>query len=89
MLIRVAIPGDMNVIQKEAQKILKYKRLKTEIQRMWNLKSWVLPVIIRATSTISKSFRKYVNTIPRNYEVKKLQQTDILGTAQIFSKVLT
>jgi hypothetical protein len=49
MLIDVAIPGDRNVIQKEAEKILKYKDLTTEIQRMWNVKTRVIPVIIGAT----------------------------------------
>ena len=34
MLIDVAISGDRNVIKKEAEKILKYKDLKTEIQRI-------------------------------------------------------
>jgi hypothetical protein len=34
MLLDVAIPGDINVIQKEAEKILKYKDLTLEIQRM-------------------------------------------------------
>jgi hypothetical protein len=48
----------------------------------------VIPVIIRATRTISKSFRKYVSTIPRNHEVKELQKTAILGTAHILRKVL-
>jgi hypothetical protein len=58
MLIDVAIPGDRNVIKKEAEKILKYKALTIEIQRMWNVKARVIPVIIGATGTISKSFRK-------------------------------
>ena len=53
MLIDVAISGDINVIKKEAQKILKYKDLTTEIQRMWNVKTNVIPVIIGATGTIS------------------------------------
>jgi hypothetical protein len=52
MLIDVAIPGDRNVIKKEADKILKYKDLILEIQRMWNVKTRVTPVIIRATGTI-------------------------------------
>jgi hypothetical protein len=39
MLIDVAISGDRNVIKKEAEKILKYKDLITEIQRMWNVKT--------------------------------------------------
>jgi len=34
MLIDVAIRGERNVIKKEAEKILKYKDLKTEIPRM-------------------------------------------------------
>jgi len=34
MLIDVAILGDRNVIKKEAEKILKYKDLPIEIQRM-------------------------------------------------------
>jgi len=43
---------------KEAEKILKYKDLTIEIQRMWNVKPKMIPVIIGATGTISNSFRK-------------------------------
>jgi hypothetical protein len=54
MLIDVAILGDRNVIKKEIDKILKYKDITIEIQRMWNVKIKVIPVIIGATGTISK-----------------------------------
>jgi hypothetical protein len=64
MIIDVAIPGDRNVIKREVEKILKYKDLTIEIQRMWNVKRNVIPVIIGATGTISKSFRKYLSNIP-------------------------
>ena len=76
------------MIKKEAEKILKYKDLATEIQRMWNVKIKVIPAIIAATGTISKSFRKYVSNIPGKHELKKLQKTAILGTAQILRKVM-
>ena len=89
MLIDAAISEDRNVIKKEAEKILKYKDLTIEIQRMWNVKTKVIPAITGATGTISKSFRKYVNNIPANHEVKELQKTAILGTAHILRKVLT
>ena len=88
VLIDVAISGDRNVIKKEAEKILKYKDLTTETQRMWNVKTKVIPVLIGATGTISKSLRKYVSNIPGNHEVKELQKTAILGTAHIIRKVL-
>jgi hypothetical protein len=88
MLIDVAIAGDRNVIKKEAEKILKYKDLTIEIQCMWNIKTNVIPVIIGATGTISKSFRKYLSNVPGIHEVKELQETAILGTAHILWKVL-
>ena len=37
MSIDVAITGDGNVIEKEAEKILKYKDLTIEVQRTWNV----------------------------------------------------
>ena len=58
------------------------------IQRMWSVKTKVIPVIIGATGTISKTFRKYVSNIPGNHEVKELQKTVILGTAHILREVL-
>jgi len=88
MLIDVAISADRNVIKKEAEKTLKNKDLTIEIQRMWNVKTKVIPVIIGATGTISKSFRKYVSNIPGKHEFKELQKTAILGTAHILRKVL-
>jgi hypothetical protein len=88
MLIDVAISGDRNVIKREAERILKYKDLTIEIQRMWNVKAKVIPVITGATGTVSKSFRKYVSNIPGKHEDKELQKTAILGTAHIRRKVL-
>jgi hypothetical protein len=46
---------------------------------MWNVKTKVIPVIIGATGTISKSFRKYVSNIRVNHEVKELQKKSHIG----------
>jgi hypothetical protein len=56
LLIDVAIPSDRNVIQKGAENKLEYK-ISTEIQRMWNMKRFVTPVIIRATGTVTKGLK--------------------------------
>jgi len=84
----IIISGDRNVIKIESEKILKDKDLTIEIQRMWNVKTKLIPVIIGATGTISKSFRKYVSNIPGKQGVKELQKTAILDTAHILRKVL-
>ena len=76
------------MIKKAAEKILKYKDLTIEIQRVWNVKTKVIPVITEATGAISKTFRKYVSNMPGNHEVKELQKTATLGTAHILRRVL-
>jgi hypothetical protein len=88
MLIDVANLGDRNVIKKESEKILKHKNLTIEIQHMWNVKTNVIPVIIWATGTISKSFSKYLSNVPGKHKIKELQKTAILVTAHTLRKVL-
>ena len=84
MLIDAAIPGDRNVTKKEAEKILNYADLITEIQRMCSVKAKVIPVITGATGTISKSLRLYLGNIRGKQAIKKLQKQ----TAHILQKVL-
>jgi hypothetical protein len=76
---------DRNVIKKEAEKIVKFKDL---IQRTWNVKAKVIPVIIWATGTLSKSLRQYLSNIPGKHEIKEMQNTAILGTAHTLREVL-
>ena len=74
MLRDVAIPGERNVIKKEAEMILKYKNLIIEIHCMWNVKAVVIPVIIGETGTNLKPLR--------------LQKMAILGTEHKLQNVL-
>ena len=86
MSVDVAIPGDRNVIKREAEKILKYKGLTIETQRMLNVKAKVIPVIIGASGTISKSLRQYLSNIPGKYKIKELQKTATLCTGHYCGK---
>jgi hypothetical protein len=74
LLIDVAIPSEKNVIQKEAEKELKYKNLSIEIQRMRNMKCFVIPVITGATGIVSKSLQKYLETMPGKHSTDSLQK---------------
>jgi hypothetical protein len=73
-LIDVEIPSHRNVIQKEAEKKLICKNLSAEIQRMWNMKYFVMPIIIGATGIVSKSLQKYLETIPGQHSIDPLQK---------------
>jgi len=70
----VAIPADRNVVQKEAEKKLKYKSLCIEIQRMCNLKYTIVPVIIGATGIVTRSLKKKLETIPGKHSIDSLQR---------------
>ena len=71
------------MFKKEAEQILKYKNPIIEIQRMWNVKAKVIPVVTGTTGTILKSLRQYLSNITGKHEIKELQTTAILGTARI------
>jgi inosine-uridine nucleoside N-ribohydrolase len=58
------------------------------IQRMWNLKCTIIPVIIGATEIVTKSLKKNLEAIPGKHSIDSLQQTVILGTSHIIRKVL-
>jgi len=73
------------VIKKD-EKILKYKDLTIEIQRMWNVKTKVIPVIIGATGTISNSFRKYVSNIQESLKSRNSRKQSYWALHTYFGK---
>jgi len=87
-LVDVKIPADRNVVQKEAENKLKYKSLCTEVQRMWNLKCTIVPVIIGATGIVTRSLRKNLKAVLRKHSIDSPQKIAILGTSHIIRKVL-
>ena len=50
---------------------------------MWYVKAKVIPVIIGATGTNSKSFRHYLSNILGKHKIKELQKTGTLDTILI------
>jgi hypothetical protein len=75
-------------MEKEPEMVFKDKDLTAEIQRMWNVKTKVIPVITGESSAISKSFRKYLSITPGKHDIKELHKTVILGSAHVLREVL-
>jgi hypothetical protein len=88
LLIDVAIPSDRNAIQKKSENKLKYRNISIEIQRMWNMKRLVIPVITGVIGILTKGLKKYLETIPETHSADSLQKTAVPGTSHIIRKVL-
>jgi len=84
----VAIPADRNVVQKEAEKKLKYKSLCIEVQRMWNLECTTIPAKTGATGIVKRSLRKNLEAVPGKHSIDSLQKMAKLRTSHIIRKVL-
>ena len=73
---------------KGSEKEVKIQSLCIEIQRMWNLKCTIVPVIIGATGIVTRCLRKDLEIEPGKHSKDSLQKTAILGTSHIIRKVL-
>ena len=87
-IIDVAIPGDARVPQKEAEKIEKYSDLRGELQKLWKVKAKVVPIVVGALGTVSKSLTGYLKEIKVSTKIQVIQKSALLGTARILRKVL-
>jgi len=81
-LTDVPISGACNVIKKAAEKILKYKDLTTEIQRMWNVTTKVIPVITKGNWNHLKIVQKITRKAPQNNSRTELH-TYTAGSADV------
>jgi hypothetical protein len=77
-----------NVINRQAEKILQYEDLATEVQDMWNVKTKVMLVTTEAAGTMPKSYRKFLSNMLRKHEIRKLQRTATLSTVHLLRQVL-
>jgi hypothetical protein len=88
-LIDVAVPGDHNVDFKEIEKLDNYSDLRTEIERMWNVKAHIIPVVIGALGSIPEKLTNFLDRLKIKYDIGTMQKTAILGSAHILRKVLS
>ena len=86
-LIDVAIPGDSRIDQKEVVKITTYQDLKVEVERLWEKKATVVPVVIGALGAIPRDLVKLLKTLGFDMiSLNQLQKAVLLGTAHILRK---
>ena len=88
-LIDMTVPCDKNVSIKEMEKKSKYKDFEIKIQRMWKMKTEVVPIVIGAIGTIRTGMEDNIRRVSEDMNIQAVQKTCLLGTARILRKVLS
>ena len=83
------IPSDRNIALKEIEKKNKYRHLELGMQRMWQMKTVVIPVaFVGALVTIKKGMVENIKRVSERTNVTETQKISMLGTAEILRKLL-
>ena len=86
-IIDFAVSGDSR-IEKEKDKIEKYQDLGRELQKIWNVKVKIIPLVVASLGAIPKQFGNRLKQIGITVGTAQIQKTVLLGTVRILGKVL-
>ena len=87
-IIDFAVPGDSRIAEKEKDKIEKYQELGRELQKIWNVKVKMIPLVVGSLGVIPKQVGNRLKQIGITAGRAQVQKTFSLGTARILRKVL-
>ena len=87
-IIDFAVPGDSTIEEKEKDKIEKYQDLGRELQKIWNVKVNIIPLIVGSLGIIYKQFSNRLKQIGIRAGTAQVQKVVLLETARILRKVL-
>ena len=87
-IIDFAVPGDNRIEENEKDQIEKYQELGRELQKIWNVKVKIIPLVVGSLGAIPKQFGNRLKRIGITAGAAQVQRTVLLATARILRKVL-
>ena len=88
-IIDIAVPNDSNIASKEKEKVEKYQPLREEIERCWNVKATVTPIVIGALGAVTPAHQRWLSEVTTDaLTTSQLQKCALLGTSKILRRVL-
>ena len=84
----IAVPGDQNNKIKELEEIPKYRDLRLQIQKLWNVKAAVVSVVVGALGTVNEKLENHLKTIKTPLVISCLQKAALVGTKFILRRIL-
>ena len=86
-IIDFAVSGDSRIEEKGKDNIEKYQNLGRELQKIWNVKVKIVPLVVGSLGAIPKQFGNRLKQIGITVGTAQVQKTVLLGTARILRKV--
>ena len=81
----MAVPGDSRRRRKIREK---YQGFGRELQKIWNVNVMIIPLLVGSSGAILKQFGNRLKQIGITLGTAQVQETVLLGTARILTKVL-
>jgi len=75
-------------VSKEKEKVMKYQQLRIQLEKLWNVKFTIVPVVIGALGSFTSSLLPYLKQLPGKHPINSLTKAALLGFAHILQKVL-
>ena len=85
----MSVPADRNISVKEYDKLAKYKDLEIEINRMWQLRTITLPIVVGALGMLKKGADDFIDQIPGKSNICEVQKIALTSTANLLRKFLS
>ena len=83
-----AVSGDSSIEEKEKDKVEKYQDLGRELQKIWNVKVKIVPLVVGSLCAIPKHFGNRLKQIGITGGTAEVQKTVLLAMARILRRVL-
>ena len=85
-IVNFAVPADHRIKLKENKD--KYLDLAWELEKLWNMKVTIIPIIIDALRTVTKELVQWLEDLEITGRVETIQTTALLKSARILRRVL-
>ena len=87
-IIDFGVPGDSRIEEQEKEKIEKHQDLRRELQKIWNVRVKIIPLVSGSLGAIPKLYGNRLKETGTTAEIGQVQKTVLLATARILRKVL-
>ena len=87
-VIDFAVPRDSRIEEKDKDKIEKYQDLGRELQKIWNVKLKIIPLVLGCLGAIAKQSGNRLKQTGITVGTAQVQKTVLLGMFRILRKIL-